>query len=566
MDETLEKEYQDYIKNYLNNIFVVSRENKYRNDGYYSSLYVDDIPPSIKRQLMMSNYHEISTRNGYAMVQRNTDGMYNFLREKDMTLGPNWYKVVSNYCNGYARVSSEDNKWNFIDTDGNLVFKEDFYEVDGPTQGRFKVCKKPNEWYYIDKNGIVKSDKYERISNYVDGLAIATKRLPFDRREYVIIDLDGIELFKFKSLSDARTERIFYGDLHALSKSFSKYQNIVVCNTTELKDYKVKFRHKRYTCDNKEDTFDIKYRPIRIYDKRYTLCKDQEKVYLYDRLLNEYEPLGIFEDIEFDENFIYDKKNKKVFFVYEEKFIDLTEYYNENLKGYGTIEVKSDIKFMSKNDFFIEKEKGIKKALQREKERKAQEELEKSMTSEELEMKRLQDEAKRKQKIAEIYEAEAFHELEDVVSKFEKIKELTGENIVRPFKHLFVQVGDHLEFRDIIVLSGFLKHVNFNAVSLKNVKLSGLNLSGTNIRFNPQEIYNKDLSNCNLEGIYFPVTTNFKDVNICGSRFTTDANDRTFDINEDILSEAIYDDRTLLNGVPLITLIEEKENSSKKRT
>lgn len=572
MNETLNKEYQDYIRHYLDKIFIIKNGEPNRHDGYWSDMEVSEIPKSIVHDIILTDYSRLQTRNGFAIISRKSDGKSNFIRARDKHIGPHWFPLVSYFDYGYARVKLDSGRFNYIDEDGELVFKDDFYNMDSLGYDRFLACQEPHKWYLIDKNGVVKSDIYYEFETLLirKGFAMAKKIISFGRWRYVIIDNSGIEIF---SSGDRGLVLKFLNKLNRgnINESFTSVNGEIFCKTIELQDYKIKEHRKDFICSNKKDRYNIKYRPFRIYDKRYTLCYDSGVVYIYDRVLNEYSPLGNIIDIEFDENFIYDNKNKKVFFIYEEKFIDLTDYYNEKLSDKKNIEVTFGIDFLSKNDFFIRREEQIKKDTKRAKEKKAKEELKKSMSQEELEMQRLQDEAEKKQKVAQILEDEALHDLIGVVEKLDKVEQMTGEKVLKQFKHLFVQVGDHLEFRKIVLLSGFLRHADLSNVPMKNVKLAGVkHLNETNIRFDPQEVAKNelgqpDLSNCNLEGIFFPVTTRFKNVNICGSSFSTDNSDRTLDINLENLSEGIYDDKTTLNGIPIVTLISEKENTARKR-
>ena len=77
---------------------------------------------------------------------------------------------------------------------------------------------------------------------------------------------------------------------------------------------------------------------------------------------------------------------------------------------------------------------------------------------------------------------------------------------------LITTVEDHREIRPEFL--PFIKFIDLSKISCKNLKVSGLDLRNTNIKLNPNQVYNKDLSNtllstsalskmfdgCNFEG------------------------------------------------------------------
>lgn len=100
---------------------------------------------------------------------------------------------------------------------------------------------------------------------------------------------------------------------------------------------------------------------------------------------------------------------------------------------------------------------------------------------------------------------------------------------------LFERVDDHYEFnKDFIP---HLKYINLSLLRTKNLKVSGIDFRGTNIRINPQEVYNKDLSNSKFDDDN--IIGSFKGVNLCGS----DISQESFPLD---LDEAIIDDNTIL--------------------
>ena len=76
----------------------------------------------------------------------------------------------------------------------------------------------------------------------------------------------------------------------------------------------------------------------------------------------------------------------------------------------------------------------------------------------------------------------------------------------------------------------------------------GLNFEGSNVSFDPQVVYNKNLSESNFTGIYFSPFTDFTDVSIMGSTFSFDNNISTIDMFNSSIASSYYDDRTTING------------------
>ncbi len=68
--------------------------------------------------------------------------------------------------------------------------------------------------------------------------------------------------------------------------------------------------------------------------------------------------------------------------------------------------------------------------------------------------------------------------------------------VLVPEDVLLIRVDDHLEFNPDYI--PYLNFINLSFVTTEHLKLSGLDLSQTNLTFDPQKIYNRDLSNCIL--------------------------------------------------------------------
>ena len=121
--------------------------------------------------------------------------------------------------------------------------------------------------------------------------------------------------------------------------------------------------------------------------------------------------------------------------------------------------------------------------------------------------------------------AKKIEELETILNQMSTLEqELKRRNTAMPKKitmsddKLFIPVGDHLE-----ILPWFLEHnllpiINLSGASFNNVKVSGIDFSGTNANMNPQTVYQKDMSHGIYDGLNFTMKS-FKGVNTDGASF-----------------------------------------------
>ena len=211
---------------------------------------------------------------------------------------------------------------------------------------------------------------------------------------------------------------------------------------------------------------------------------------------------------------------------------------------------------MSKDDFFYHTEDEIRELVRREKEedkKREEEENEKREQKKIEELKRSHEREKtsmisRKEEVLE-KSLEVLAELEQKTDSYNKIE----------ISNLFIDVGDHKEINPIFLNLDMLKYIDLSLVSFKNVKVSGIDFQGCNINLNPQEVYNKDLSGCNFEGLHIPPFMDFRGVDIRGARFSQDNNPLTLNILNTTFLDAIYDETTTYNGIPFIMFYKNEE-------
>lgn len=549
MEEATEELYQEYLKDKLPLIFQEYNKEYHDKSNAYSYIYhfrnKNKGPKIIHYVSYVETFYE-----------------YNFKDSFGNIINDYYYIQHDGFHDGYFLVKNYDGKYNYVSIDGKLLLSK-WVDIGKDFSDKRAVVKADGKYYVIDTQGIQISNKFDMIHSYENGVALVETNPRFGKGYSNLIDLSGMEIFDryLPTTYLYRLKSSYFRE--KINDSFDSItigtEDLIIYKTVDLADYKVSIKHGKYECTNNVDTFRILYRPLRIYDNRFTLCIKDGVVFLYDRLINNYETLGTYKDISFKDKFIFDNKNKKVLFVYEEKVIDITNYYNNNLKGKDNYQIKAGIPFLSKNDFFIRREEKIKEQKRIDDMQKEQQRIEDSMTSEQKEMARLQKEKIRREQELQIYREEVLHEMTNLTKKIAYIEQLSGKVERVKFDHIYTTVNNHKEIRPDIILSGFLKIIDLSAETFENVKISGIDFSGHVLSsLNPQKVYNYDLSNCNFEGVYFPVSTNFTNVNICGTRFINDGKSTTFDINEETLAKGIYDEKTTLNGIPLIELINKK--------
>lgn len=121
--------------------------------------------------------------------------------------------------------------------------------------------------------------------------------------------------------------------------------------------------------------------------------------------------------------------------------------------------------------------------------------------------------------------AEKLAELERLLGEIRIYREtLASRNIKSPKRttvsddQLFIQVGDHLEILPWYLENELLPVINLSSNSFDNVKVSGIDFTGTNANIDPQTVYNKDMSHGIYDGLNFTMK-NFDGVNTDDASF-----------------------------------------------
>jgi vacuolar-type H+-ATPase subunit I/STV1 len=157
--------------------------------------------------------------------------------------------------------------------------------------------------------------------------------------------------------------------------------------------------------------------------------------------------------------------------------------------------------------------------------------------------KKEQIEKSKEEEISKI-EEEIFGLLKTIGQKVDTLSELRGsknsimftKKVLVDKEYLIEEIDDHIEFKKEFI--PYLRFIDLAYIDSKNLKVSGIDFRGTNIRIKPQEVYNKDLSNSKFDDQNFA----FKDFSGCDLRGT--------DLSDELdcfgYENAITDDNTIL--------------------
>ncbi len=578
MKEIIEKTYQEYLTEQLDHIFIIQEE--------------------VKKE-----YNKIDERKVTKI-----DGVYYLLDNDEKIIEDSWFHGTDRYLfdkelrfvNGYARVwrykdiqSEPDGKraetvMNIIDTNGKLYSKEWFDEVDENIKDGCLLVKNNGKYNFVGKNGELIGDEwYDGAFPFNLGVATIVKKTSYYRyskiydsfyrfdKKYDCIDTRGQRVFNKwgVSIRGAHQEKLnkSFVRVHRVHNVFfpdsinlhEREQKAIAAVTTDLNGYKLKRTARGYEATRNNEKIVTKYSPIMIYGASvFALCLHKNKVYLFNRQTGKYFMLGEAKNIEFDEYFITDLTSKRTYFVYDNVLHDITEYYDKKLKGKKVIYARDDVKLLTQEEFFIKKEDKIRAENERIKKEIAKEEALQKMSEEERQLYLLNQQAEYSKKVEEIEVSEAIRHIENGVKKLEKYDHLNRNFVRIKVSNLFVDCGDHKEIRPFILQTGLLKIIDLSMETFENVKISGIDFSGSNISLLPQKVYNKDLSGCNFEGVYISSFIDFTGVDIRGAKFSRDDNPNTLDLGNPTFANAIYDEATTYDGIPFTEIFSEKQKQS----
>lgn len=471
---------------------------------------------------------------GFTIVRENDK--YNYLDMNEKLLTDTWFDYAKPFEDGTAVVRL-DNREYLLDDKGNLS-KSSYFEINSSRNG-YRVVLDDGQYNLIGKDGNPISDIWfsyshyivqdndlrlvensEGLQNYVDikgnpilkewkeKLTLISEGLfgSFENGTLVIYDLSGNVVDKIAGIEEVNIER----------QSFD-----VQVPTPRLKEisYQKKWFHYEYESDDIIHILDGI--PLADYGE-ILIINNNSIAYVYDKTTKETYPLGEINKIRLEANYIIVGDNK--FFVSGRNLIDIS-----NIEFKRTIELKPGIEKLKTFDEFkslcnTEKyQEIINNELERS--RKVLEEIEKQRIAEELEKKKEEEKKILAEKSKNLRKSlsdlsELLTECSKYITEIQgKINDNQSEKVQVPEELLLIKVDDHYEINPLFLTPGILKFIDLKYISFADVKVSGLDLAYTNANINPQEVYNKDMSNGKYCGIDFNLC-DFTGVNITNSDFT----------------------------------------------
>lgn len=498
-------------------------------------------------KLLYKNWYESVEipYEGFSVIRRN--GKYNYIDKDEKLLSDTWFEYAKAFHEGTAVVKI-DGKMHIIDSTGKISeesFDEIFYSKNGYREverdGKYNVISKEGkpllaEWndyahYDIQDRNLMYVERDNKV-NYLDfnGKPLLDEWKDFitlvsngffasvEGETLVIYDLDGKIVDKVEGISSI-------DDIHL------SFRANFIKDKVKKPNYRRKWFHYEYEDENGVHSLE----GIPIADYGEILILDiNNTAYTYNKSSRKTDYLGSLDTIKLESNYIIvgDKK----YFISGPELIDISSIDFER-----KIDVKPGIDKIKTFQEFREQcrtekyqdiiNKELEKVrLKQEAERNRQIEVELERKKEE-ERKLLEEKQQNIRK--------SLSNLSEILSECSKyLMEIQGkintnqnEKVLVPEELLLVQVDDHYEFNPIFLTQGILRFIDLRNISLADVKVSGVDLSYTNATINPQEIYNKDMSNGKFCGIDFNLC-DFTGVNITGADFTDAIMD--FAINNDV--------------------------------
>ena len=479
------------------------------------------------------------------------------------------HKGDRGYHEGYAIYENWMGRYDFIDTSGNLMiggigvidYKGD--EVEGVmcelvhnfNYGKALAKRIEREgghyfYFFIDDNGRINSlgGSFEKAFDYVDGYGRVKRN---GKWNYVDADCNYVLPEWVDDASDIKFARVRV-------RRGAKIETVYL----GMPGYKIRLTVGGYICSNENTRFRIKYQPVKVFNERNILCTDRINYYVFDVVTNKYIKVGPAKDIFYDDNLIFDEKKRKVYLVYNDKLIDITEYYFKNLRNKPRLHINHSLdKILSMEEFVFMEMEEIDKMMVHERKKNTDILLKQK---EELKQKEIRERIEKEKRLEKERKEKRLEGLKKLKEGLELLKENDGKERLPRIQYQIdlIDKGDHYEIPEAII--PILKYLDLSLFNFNKLKVKGIDFSGCNIEhLDPQIVYNKDLSNCNLEGIFLRPLISFEGVNICGTKFSYDNSDLTMNIFNSSLSRAIYDENTTFNGIPLSIILEGQKGSKK---
>lgn len=533
-----------------------------RATNKYLDSYITDLKGNRIGNEILGNCFNF--KNGIAKVLKNEK--VNYINKDGKLISETWFDNGYDFHDDFALVI-KNGEYNFLDKNGKLLLKESVQYASG-FHNHLSVIRIGDQYTYCNKKGKISNLRYDYLSSFNNGYAIATKdnkknfitpngktistiwfedAYPFNNG-YALIKKDGqynyidekgnIKLnewyeygfdFQYGVGVLYKNNTLYFlddnlGQLFTFEQHLNLSNHISLKRSVALPDIELiqsKKRWFKYTYQKDNQTHKLDMKPLYEYED-LIICEKDSQVYYYDKTTTTYTHLCAKKDLILEKNYII--VNDKKYYIHNNDLIDIStfkfRYSIEKTDGVTRILTLDEFTEVCMKDKYKEV---ITAEVQAQKARKAKIEEEK------FQKQLLIEQEKEQQRIKEA-ETKLNTTLQSISSlleeslKYIKVLEYNdmnniSEKISVPKELLFIQVEDHLEINPTFNNPRILKHIDYMFISFDNVKVSGLDLSYTNANIDPQKVYKKDLSN----GKFCKLDFNLKDfsgVNIDNADFT----------------------------------------------
>ncbi len=358
-----------------------------------------------------------------------------------------------------------------------------YYTSKTFSDGLLLVENERNLFGYLDEFGnVVIEPQFKDASDFRTGVASVTTKLDVDNYYGVRINLDG----EFLSRQEQEIiDRVY-------SRYKGRFDKLETCSTIEqiyhqLYERKYDFLGNHYYLyyDFKNGTpHKLKYRPVRQYEN-YVICYGEKSFFSKE---------GYYALDKRTQNMIYLGYSKDLTAFYDDYFVidGITYYPTDELLNLGNFsltnrKLKSDVKLKSKEEYIRSRGKTelISKDETLEEKRRKWQEQRAELEKRKQEYKRLQVEKEELERQAQI--------IEEKQKKLHIVHSLSVPDdfyVEYPnFKRIAPKYLPDLTDYDLFLY-------DFAGFAIDNV-----NFRGTNASINPQKVYNKDISGCDLSDV-----------------------------------------------------------------
>ena len=213
--------------------------------------------------------------DGFARVQRK-DNKWNFIDTKGKILYEQWFMWAYYFNDGFARVQRTNDKWNFIDKDGNYLYNEWFNYLGDFRDGFAIVQRGDRLWNFIDKKGKLLSEQwFNDVYCFHEGFARVQKA----NGEWCNIDKIGT-LIKFKDMEEKIKQVEDIDTLKELNKN-------LISENERLTKKNVKLSEKYQSTHKKNASLKTAIASIKGFENAEQLCAELNRLKQQNKSLSE---------------------------------------------------------------------------------------------------------------------------------------------------------------------------------------------------------------------------------------------------------------------------------------